>query len=88
MNRGFFINQALVKNRGFLFGEKERQMDGEKLTYSVKEASRLLGVSSNHLYEMARQKQIPVLKLGKRLLIPRKALNEFLESAGIGNDRV
>jgi excisionase family DNA binding protein len=45
----------------------------------VPEAAEMLGLSRNFTYELVKQKQIPVVKFGKRLLIPRVALEKMLE---------
>ena len=50
----------------------------ERKTYSIEEAARLLGVGRNQGYEAARTKQIPVIKIGKRLLVPKAALDRLL----------
>jgi len=54
----------------------------ETLVYTANEASELLHISKNHVYSMIREKRLPVLKLGKRLLIPKSALLKMLE---VGN---
>lgn len=53
----------------------------EKLVYSVwPEAGHLLGVSRAHIYKMVKEERLPVLKLGRRYVIPRLALLKMLES--------
>ena len=47
----------------------------ERKTMTIAEASEVLGVSRNKAYEAARRGQIPVIRIGKRLLVPRAALN-------------
>lgn len=47
-------------------------------TFSVPEASALLGISERHGYEMARTGRIPTIRLGKRYVIPRRALLAML----------
>jgi excisionase family DNA binding protein len=56
----------------------------EKLTISVEEASRMLGISRNLGYLLARQGKLPgVLKLGeKRLVISKLAIERLLQGAG------
>jgi len=51
----------------------------EKLTYSVTEVAKLLGISKGLAYELARNGQLPVLRLGNRMVIPRIRLEEFLK---------
>jgi excisionase family DNA binding protein len=55
------------------------KMSGDKLTYSVEEAARVLGISRNLAYGMVHTGALPVLKLGKRLLVPKRALEKLLE---------
>jgi predicted DNA-binding transcriptional regulator AlpA len=56
----------------------------EKLTISVEEASRMLGISRNLGYLLARQGQLPgVLKLGqKRLVVSKVAIERLLQNCG------
>jgi excisionase family DNA binding protein len=46
----------------------------ERLTFTVEEAARSLGVSRAHAYELAARGEIPTLRLGRRILVPREAL--------------
>ena len=54
----------------------------ERLTYTVEEAAELLGVSRGSAYLAAREGELPTLRLGRRLLVPRRALEEMLNGAG------
>lgn len=54
-------------------------MDSEKLTLTVSETARLLGISRGLAYEMVRTREIPSVRFGKRVLIPRRALEKLLE---------
>ena len=51
----------------------------KRLCITVPEAAEMLGLSRNFTYELVKQKQLPVVKFGKRLLIPRAALDKMLE---------
>jgi excisionase family DNA binding protein len=51
----------------------------ERLTLSVEEAGRLLGISRGLAYALVRQGEIPALRLGRRLVVPRKALQAMLD---------
>ncbi len=53
-------------------------MTEERLTYNVKEAARLLGLSKNSAYQACLKGEIPYLKIGKRILIPRVQLERLL----------
>jgi excisionase family DNA binding protein len=50
----------------------------EPLTMSVEDAARLLGVSRGLAYEAARKGELPTIRLGRRLLVPRQRLLELL----------
>ena len=50
----------------------------EKLVYSVEEVATLLGLSKNPVYDAIREKTIPSIKIGRRILIPRAALEKML----------
>ena len=52
----------------------------ERKTYKIEEAGRLLGVGRNQAYEAAKRGEIPTIKIGKRLLVPRAALDRLLDS--------
>jgi excisionase family DNA binding protein len=55
-----------------------RSTDDRK-TYDIVEAGKLLGISRNQAYEVAHRGEIPTIKIGKRLLVPRAALNRMLD---------
>lgn len=50
-----------------------------KLTYTVTEAAELLGISRSSAYECVRRGEIPSLTLGRRVVIPRRALEALLD---------
>jgi excisionase family DNA binding protein len=50
-------------------------------TISVPEAGKRLGIGRNAAYEAARRGELPVLKFGKRLVVPLAALARKLETA-------
>jgi excisionase family DNA binding protein len=54
----------------------------ERLTYNVKEAAELLGLSKNSAYQACLKGEIPHLKIGKRILIPRIQLERLLHGNG------
>jgi len=59
----------------------ERNLDlTEPLCISVPAAAKMLGVSRNTGYEMARLGQLPTIKCGqRRLVVPKAALLRMLE---------
>ena len=56
----------------------KRSIDN-RLCLSVPEAAELLGISRNNAYELVKRGELPVIRLGKRLLIPKVALDKMLE---------
>ncbi len=57
-------------------------MQEEKLTYDIETAGRLLGLSRPSAYLAAKNGQIPTLRLGHRLVVPKAALERLLANAG------
>jgi len=51
----------------------------DKLTLSVEETAKLLGIGRNLCYERVKTGEIPVIRIGRRLLVPRRALEKLLE---------
>lgn len=57
--------------------------DDDRLTLTIPEVARLLGISRNLAYDLANQGKIPVLRLSqRRLVVPRDALQRMLAEAG------
>ncbi len=52
-----------------------------RLCMSVPEAAKLLGISRNNAYELVKRGELPSIKLGKRKLIPKVALEKKLAEA-------
>ncbi len=50
----------------------------ESLTISVEDAAKLLGISRGLAYEAARRGELPTIRLGRRLLVPRARLLELV----------
>jgi len=55
-----------------------RPTNENRLCYTVPEAAQLLGFSRNFGYELARTGQIPILRFGKRMLVPKAAFDKML----------
>jgi excisionase family DNA binding protein len=52
--------------------------DPQRLTVSVEEAGRILGISRGAAYARAGDGTLPTIRLGKRLLVPKSALDKML----------
>jgi excisionase family DNA binding protein len=51
----------------------------ERLAYSVNEAARLTGLSRDLLYDQMRLGNLPYIKIGRRRLITRHHLEQFID---------
>lgn len=54
----------------------------EKLVYNIPEVAELLGISKSYAYQLVKERRIPVLDLGRRKVIPKVSLDEWLKSVG------
>lgn len=52
----------------------------EALTVSIPEAAKMLGISRNLAYAGAARGEIPTVKVGHRVLVPRAALDRLLNA--------
>ncbi len=50
----------------------------KRVTYTVPEAGKKLGIGRNSSYEAARKGQIPTIRIGNRLLVPIAAFHRML----------
>lgn len=57
---------------------RSQHTNDNRLCYTVPEAAELLGFSRNFGYELARTGQIPILRFGKRMLVPKVAFDKML----------
>ena len=55
-------------------------MELERSVYKVDEAARLLGLSRNSAYEAIKRGEIPIIRFGRRLVVPIAGLNRLLET--------
>jgi excisionase family DNA binding protein len=53
----------------------------QPLTYTVEEVARLLRIGRNQGYDAARAGELPTIRIGKRILVPRLALEQMLARA-------
>jgi excisionase family DNA binding protein len=63
-------------------------MSEEKLTLTVPEAARLIGISRMTAYVAVREGTIPSIRIGRRVLVPRAALDRLLAKADAGRQKV
>ena len=54
----------------------------KQLTYSVADVARIFGVTPSHVWRLCQSGEIPSIRLGSRILIPREAVEHILASTG------
>lgn len=59
-------------------GSRPRRWEPEPLVLSVREAAALLGISKDLAYELVARGELPALRLGGRIVIPRNKLFELV----------
>jgi len=52
----------------------------QKLTYSIAEAGAMLGLSKSKSYYAASHGQIPTIRVGRRLLVPRREFHTMFSN--------
>jgi excisionase family DNA binding protein len=57
----------------------------ETLVYTVRETAKMLNIGLNKAYELIEQKQIPVIRVGRKFIVPKQALEKWL-SRSIGEN--
>jgi excisionase family DNA binding protein len=62
-------------------GQRKKRL---KETTSIEDAAKRLNIGRNQAYEAARHGQLPVIRIGRRYLVPTAALNRLL-SGNVGN---
>ncbi len=60
--------------------EDYKSYDDLPLMLSVKELGAVLGISRTSAYELVHTKEIPSVKAGSRILVPKAKLIEWIES--------
>jgi excisionase family DNA binding protein len=62
--------------------QPQRRQEGlpvsERLALSVEEAGALLGISRDLAYDLVARRELPSVRLGRRLVVPRRALEDAL----------
>ena len=58
----------------------------ERLALTVEEAGALLGISRDLAYDLVNRGELPSLRLGRRLIVPRRALERLVDQASTSTD--
>lgn len=55
------------------------------LVLTVAEAATALGISRAHAYELVARHELPAVRLGRRIVVPRRALEQLINGEGDGD---
>ena len=61
--------------------EAESVTAARPLVLSVDEAATLLGISRAHAYELVARGELAHIRLGRRVVVPRRAIDELIQNA-------
>lgn len=59
-------------------GGRDLKTERVELVWSVEETARRLGISRAHAYELVARHELPSLRLGRRIVVPRHAIESML----------
>jgi excisionase family DNA binding protein len=62
---------------------KAQVPEDKRLVYDVVEAGEMLGLTRNAAYQAAKRGDIPTIRIGKLIRVPKAAFNAMLERAGV-----
>ena len=54
----------------------------ERETLTVEQAAKVLGIGRGTAYEAVRAGELPAIRIGKRLVVPRQAIDRLLAGNG------
>lgn len=64
--------------------DRRRDIDPDKcLTYLVPEAGEMIGLTRNASYAAAKRGDIPTIRIGKLIRVPKAAFEQLLARAGV-----
>jgi excisionase family DNA binding protein len=66
-------------------GGRDAEAERGELVWSVEETARRLRISRAHAYELVARHELPSLRLGRRIVVPRHAIESML---GLGTSTV
>jgi excisionase family DNA binding protein len=71
-----------VKDQRYTERRMRDEASMERRTLTVEEAGQILGISRNTAYALATSGRLPTIRLGRRLLVPKAALDRLLDNTG------
>jgi len=60
--------------------EASRRAAQRRMTLTVEETAKRLGIGRNQAYEAIKRGELPAIRIGKRLLVPEAALDRMLNA--------
>ena len=73
------VQQVANRSDGGRRGFSRYATIDRRLCVTVPEAAEMLGISRNFAYQLVREGKLPSIRFGKRILIPKAALEKMLE---------
>jgi len=61
--------------------ENEKMENNTRLVYQIAEVAAMLGLSRNACYQAVQRGELPAIRIGKRLLVPKASLFKLLDGA-------
>ena len=74
-------------SRSNAMAQEINQGHSGRLTLTVDEVAEILGIARHSAYRACHQGELPVIRVGKRFLIPKAALDRMLTEAGKDGDQ-
>jgi excisionase family DNA binding protein len=62
--------------------------EDQRLVYGVPEAGAMLGLTRNASYDAAKRGEIPTIRFGKLLRVPKAAFHKMLQGSRAGQEAV
>lgn len=60
-----------------------KETSSERLTYSIPEVAKLLGINTITAYYLAKREDFPAIRIGRRIIVPKAGLEQWLEQAAL-----
>lgn len=56
----------------------------DRITFTVKEAAAIIGISPSKMYQLVRENRVPHISLGKRTVIPKQPFFTWVSNVATG----
>jgi excisionase family DNA binding protein len=76
------VQEELKERRMRTIGQGGRP-EPQPLTLTIPQAAELLGISASKAYEAARAGDLPTIKIGARVLVSRRRLEELIDGPSV-----